>query len=795
MSFGFGSSGQSAFGSTPNKPTAFAAPLSFGTPATTTASAGFGSFGSSFGTPSQQPTFGSTFGQQTATPSFGQPNATPAFGQSSIAPAFGQQTATPAFGQQAAAPVFGQQQVSAPAFGQQSATPAFGQQTATVGFGQPSATPSFGQPSAAPAFGQQSTAPAFGSTFGQSGTAAPAFGQAASTTPAFGSTFGATATSAPAFGGTFGAPATSTPSLFGSLQTSKPSLFSTPAASTTPSLFGTATTTAGGLFGSTSAPTGGLFGTTTTTQAPSLFGSIATSTPSLFGTSSTAPPLFGSATQPAGGGLFGTATTTQPSLFGSASAPQFSLGSGTTAATTTTSTGFSFFGPTTTSAPSLFGSLGTTTTTQSGFGGFGTTFPGFGTTASVTPFGTTAFGQKPLTAPGQTAAPVDKNQQVLASIYAINVFGDERDNVLKKWNMLQACWGTGKGYYSQHQPPIEYDHSNQFYRFKAVGYTVIPNAENSEGLVKLTFNKKESELMNQKDVLIKGLSGILGNKPNLTVEIETIKNLDGNRTEVTVIVSEKGATGQTRKIPASDLSSFLNQPMNKQQLTNVGVTSIFPYVTPTKAQIEEYLKNPGQGVDPTMWQMAQIDNPNPNKYLPTVINGFADLKRRMLTQEYETGLHRAFLAKVIREIKEVKSKHTASLAQIAEMKQKFLALQHRTLRILVKQECTRKVGMALQPEEEMLRARLEAMHAQLGIPNQYRGLLNELLSYVKLTGGFVIPKENYRIDSSALDDIKQFLRMQQNGISQLVNIINLDLQALKTINDGLKDLSKYQPKI
>lgn len=60
--------------------------------------------------------------------------------------------------------------------------------------------------------------------------------------------------------------------------------------------------------------------------------------------------------------------------------------------------------------------------------------------------------------------------------------------------MLQACWGTGKGYYSQNQPPVEYNHCNPFYRFKAIGYMVIPERENSEGLVKLCFNKKESEM-------------------------------------------------------------------------------------------------------------------------------------------------------------------------------------------------------------------------------------------------------------------------------------------------------------
>lgn len=88
----------------------------------------------------------------------------------------------------------------------------------------------------------------------------------------------------------------------------------------------------------------------------------------------------------------------------------------------------------------------------------------------------------------------------------------------------------------------------------------------------------------------------MGNKPNLTVNIELIKALSDTQTEVMISVSEKGVTGSSRKIPASDLSAFLNQQVQKQQLSNVGVTCITAYMTPTKAQLEDYLKNPPPGM-------------------------------------------------------------------------------------------------------------------------------------------------------------------------------------------------------
>lgn len=88
---------------------------------------------------------------------------------------------------------------------------------------------------------------------------------------------------------------------------------------------------------------------------------------------------------------------------------------------------------------------------------------------------------------------------------------------------------------------------------------------------------------------------MLGNKPNLTVVIELIKSVTDSQAEVMISVSEKGVTGSSRKIPASDLSAFFNQPAQKQQLANVGVTNIIAYMTPTKAQLEDYLKNPPPG--------------------------------------------------------------------------------------------------------------------------------------------------------------------------------------------------------
>ncbi|KAH1022783.1 hypothetical protein HUJ04_012128 [Dendroctonus ponderosae] len=612
-------------------------------------------------------------------------------------------------------------------------------------FGSPQATTA--QPTGF-SFGQQRPTAGFGSAFGTSTTnAPPAFGASTSfaagntgAAPMFGSTFGTPASSAaPAFGTSFGAPQQNT-SLFG--QTTKP----------TNTLFGAPATSSTGLFGNTASAAPTLFGNTQTTQsAPGLFGGGSVTTPSIFGQSaapaSTVPSLFGS-------------SFSQPTA---SAAPSF---------------GGNFFGAAQSSAPSLFGT-NTFNTTNTGLGAFGA---GAGTNFAAN---TSLFGAKPQQ---QLVAPQSRNQQAVASVYSINVFNDDRDDILKKWNMLQACWASGKGFYNAAQPPVEYTPQNPFYRFKAMGYNVIPEQDNSEGVVKIVFNRKIADLRNQQEVLKNGIGGILGNRPNLTVEILLIKALCDTQTEVKICVSEKGVTGCSRKIPATELAAFLNQPTQKQQLANVGVIAMSPFVTPSKAELEEYLKNPPPGIDQQMWQAAIQDNPNPKKYIPVPINGFTDLRARMLNQEHQTGLHSAFLDKVKKDITVLKTRHTSTNAQIADLKQKFLELQHRILRVLVKQESTRKVGIALQPDEELLRGRLEVMHSQLNMPKQFKGQINELLSHVKMIESSAKQTNLYQVNADAQDEIKQFLKLEQNGISQLINIVDTDLKSLQIITDGLKEL-------
>ena len=47
-----------------------------------------------------------------------------------------------------------------------------------------------------------------------------------------------------------------------------------------------------------------------------------------------------------------------------------------------------------------------------------------------------------------------------------NIYGDERDTILAKWNQIQAFWGSGKGYFNQQGHAVNFTPDNPFCRFK-----------------------------------------------------------------------------------------------------------------------------------------------------------------------------------------------------------------------------------------------------------------------------------------------------------------------------------------
>ncbi|CAI5667198.1 unnamed protein product [Oreochromis niloticus] len=528
---------------------------------------------------------------------------------------------------------------------------------------------------------------------------------------------------------------------------------------------------------------------------------------------------FGAKTTPSTTFGFGTpaTTTTASSGFGTLTAPGFGAATTTTAAP---ATGFSFgstntgtfggFGTTTTTAAapgatfsfappatgSLFGNTqnkgfgfptGLSTGTAAGTSGFGTG-TGLGAT-SLGGFGGFNIQQTQQQQGGLFGQQAGQNQstqlyQQVTALSAPTLLGDERDSILAKWNQLQAYWGTGKGYYSNNNPPVEFNQENPFCRFKAVGYSCIPMSKDEDGLVVLILNKKEADVRAQQQQLVESLHKILGNNQTLTVNVEGVKALSNDQTEVIIYLVERSPNGTSKRIPASTLFSYLEQTNIKAQLTQIGVAMSVTRTELSPAQLKQLLQNAPAGVDPIIWEQAKVDNPDPEKLIPVPMVGFKELLRRLQIQEQMTKQHQTRVDIISNDISELQKNQATTVAKIAQYKRKLMDLSHRVL-----QEIQRKSGYAIQVDEEHLRVQLDTIQSELNAPTQFKGRLNELMSQIRMQNHFgaVRSEERYSVDADLLREIRQHLKQQQEGLSHLISVIKDDLEDIKLIEHGLSD--------
>merc|ERR1711962_238306 len=484
---------------------------------------------------------------------------------------------------------------------------------------------------------------------------------------------------------------------------------------------------------------------------------------------------------PHGGLSFGAPASTAPSAFGS------------TFGAASKPSSFTFGTSTSTAAPT-FGATGT--------GAFGTTGSTFGATGST--FGTGGFGastntfgggggflqnQQQNVAQQQQAAPPNVTEQLLNSIMRVSLFGDDRDNLLARWNLLQASWGVGKAFYAQNQAPLSLNNENPLCRFKAIGYSAITSGGNDPELLSLIVKEKPAEVGAAKQNLTNDLQTALGNKPNIKVVINEVQPYStGDNSQVIFHVMESGMNGQVRKINANDIFTALNQGNIWSQLQQrQNLESIAPKVNFAEEQLEEYLKNTPYGVDPRLWKQAQLDNPNSKKLLPVPLVGFKALQSRIKRQEHQAKIYQGRLDEIANDISESQKRQQDNSAKLRDAKRKQLELSHRVLNIITRQEMTRKLGFTIQLEEEKLRIQLEALQSQLSAPTQFKGRLNELLSQVRLQSQVngLGSSDQTSLDHFAREDIKLLLKQQHEGIQSLVATMKQDVAALEAMNEKL----------
>jgi nuclear pore complex protein Nup54 len=356
------------------------------------------------------------------------------------------------------------------------------------------------------------------------------------------------------------------------------------------------------------------------------------------------------------------------------------------------------------------------------------------------------------------------NHGMLTMVNAVRspaIFDDDRDQVVTRFNVLQACSGVGKGIarvegYNDLQS-VDFTPENPFCKFKTLCYNRLPSSRNEDGMVTLQFNKPDSVLMSQQETLVKELQTIVS-AATVQVVVNTIRPLPDNCSELTLYMTEKSFMG-TRRLLAADVYVFLNN--RKANLEKLGVTGLYPKTGFTEGNLKLYLQNPPSGITAQMWEESKSTNPDSQKYIPVAILGSKDLLKRAKHQQQETKQHQSRLEIISAEVADLQSHRAVMNAKMEEQRRKLIDLGHRVLRVMAAQEVVRKSGHSVQPQEEQLRIRLESMQAQLDAPLQFKGRLNELMSQIRMhtqIPGSAGSEGSYAVDPPLMGDIQQVRR-------------------------------------
>lgn len=382
------------------------------------------------------------------------------------------------------------------------------------------------------------------------------------------------------------------------------------------------------------------------------------------------------------------------------------------------------------------------------------------------------------------------SQQITQNIFTPKIFNDERDDIIGQFNKIQAYWGTGKGYYSSSAPPVELNQLHNLHRFKAIGYAEYITSDSKDSddkigiLVKLLTD--ESQLGTTVLQYENNLKTIFGS-PSLNPKIETTKILPENRVLLTLTVVD---TTTNKKISANQLFQFFNQLNIKNQLNNTFMNAFLNIISlapPTKQEIEEFLNNPPLGIDPLLWQQAKHENPDSKRFIPVPLIGFAALNERFKLQEKENEQQKLRLRLLAEEVANLERSVAATRSKLEESKRKNINFSSRILKLLIWQEIQRKKGFPIQAEEDQLRAKLESIQAELNAPTKFQGCLNELMSQLRQTQSqnqYGVP---LTLDDSTMNEVRKFLKQEQEGIQHLVSILKYDKEDIKTLKKDDKD--------
>eukprot|EP00211_Chloroparvula_japonica_P014675 CAMPEP_0119136610 /NCGR_PEP_ID=MMETSP1310-20130426/21788_1 /TAXON_ID=464262 /ORGANISM="Genus nov. species nov., Strain RCC2339" /LENGTH=261 /DNA_ID=CAMNT_0007127617 /DNA_START=39 /DNA_END=824 /DNA_ORIENTATION=+ len=199
-------------------------------------------------------------------------------------------------------------------------------------------------------------------------------------------------------------------------------------------------------------------------------------------------------------------------------------------------------------------------------------------------------------------------------------------------------------------------------------------------------------------------------------------------------------------------------------------------------------------VSEVLWKQAVRDNPDPSRLIPVSVTGFSELKERIQKQEETAKEQRERLVQIRQFLVEVQRKHEIeTTAKITDYKREFLNLSHRMLQVLGRVELVQSRDVPLQADEDLFRAQLDQLQADLNRPGQYKSSLHEITAKINLSSQSA-PAADVRsrsLDADTVRNMQGFLKQQQEGILHLADILKKDMAQLEKLSAELKGRSSH----
>lgn len=131
------------------------------------------------------------------------------------------------------------------------------------------------------------------------------------------------------------------------------------------------------------------------------------------------------------------------------------------------------------------------------------------------------------------------------------------------------------------------------------------------------------------------------------------------------------------------------------------------------------------GDDQKAWDKAYAERPNSGA-VPVLAYGFAELSQRVRAQDEQIAKYRIVLHSIHDTLNKIQQRHELiNSLKLDHCRRRHVELARRALSLAAKVQVLKNRGYALQPDEEVLKKRLETLSKDVGDPGIW-GRLNEI---------------------------------------------------------------------